>query len=289
MSAIESSAFLSSSVTQYDCAKYEKLIAQDFERHQDFVDIDVFMERVLHIPGNWEELWGRTVGQIKRDPGFSMTLWEYTRLCGTRGVPEQKFYKHLVDMANTILNIYEPSDGAKPQIPLRYPRNDRCGTVKDPSPEPAAVHRKSLSHLYLDEHKEKQLQPSNMMWAQPLQALEVKPGDNTLVDGSCMPRLKLKVNGESVDTSRGVLLKLSGNRTRSTREPYPRFHAVTVPEEGSPGHLPVWSSLSSSTCSLSEATRGRALRVKQEGGEGGSQVDSGRSTTRNETRTAADR
>ena len=193
---------------KYDCAKYEQYIVQDFERHRVFVDIDVFMKHVLRVPEGWRELWGETIGQIKRNKNFAKARVDYTGLCDTRGVEEQKFYKPLVGMTNAILGICTLSDAVAPRTPQRYlrndPRNVLCGKMKDLRPDIVAVHRTSLSHIYPDERQEKQLHFSNLTWAQPLQVLEVKPWDNALVDGSCMPRLK--VNGELVGTFHGMLL-----------------------------------------------------------------------------------
>jgi len=231
---------------KYNCDKYEQYIAQDFERHRVFVDIDVFMKHVLHVPENWEELWGRTIRQIKRDRDFAKAIWDYTRHCGTQGVQEQTFYQPLVHIANTILKISSSSssDLTKPLTPQRYlrndPRNVSCGMMNDLSPDLVAVHQESLDSFQPDEKVEDKLQFSNITWAQPLQVLEVKPWDNALVDGSCMPMLK--ADGESVGASRDVLVKLIGNRARPTREPCPRLHAITASEEkdSSSGYLPIW-------------------------------------------------
>ena len=194
---------------KYNREKYEQYIAQDFERHRVFVDIDVFMKHVLHVPDNWEELWGRTIRQIKRDRDFAKAIWDYTRQCGTQGVQEVTFYNPLVHIANTILKISESSssDFTKPLTPQRYlrndPRNIQCGMMKDLSPDLVAVHQESLKSFQPDEKDENKLQRSNITWAQPLQVLEVKPWDSALVDGSCMSMLK--VNGELAGASRGVL------------------------------------------------------------------------------------
>ena len=219
--------------TKYNSRKYEQYIIEDFERHRVFVDIDVIMKHVLRVPDNWEELWGPTIRRIKRTRSFSQAFWGYVRLCGTHGVREERFYKPLVDMTNAILNISESSDHTKPRTPQRYLRNDpmdvHCGVMKNLCPDVVAVHNERFNALQPDEKVDKQLHFSSLTWAQPLQVLEVKPSDNALVDGSCMPRLK--VDGESINTSRGVLLKLTENRTRSARPPRARSHAVTAPEE----------------------------------------------------------
>jgi hypothetical protein len=66
--------------------------------------------------------------------------------------------------------------------------------MKDLSPDVVAVHGGFLPHMRSSERNEACLKELNLTWAQPLQALEIKPWDSALVDGSCMPRLK--VNGE---------------------------------------------------------------------------------------------
>ena len=188
-----------------DSDKYEQYIVQDFERHRVFVDIDVFMKHVLHVPENWKELWGRTIRRIKRDRVFSTAHWDYSRQCGTQGVQEWRFYKPLVDMGNAILDFSKssPDDSVKPQTTQRYLRNDPrrvlCGVMNELSPDVVAVHNGFLPHIRPEEDDEGCLRESNLSWAQPLQALEVKPWDSALVDGSCMPRLK--VNGERTTTS----------------------------------------------------------------------------------------
>ena len=191
---------------KYDSAKYEEYIVQDFERHRVFVDIDVFMKHVLHVPKNWKQLWGPTIRAIKRNGVFSAAHWDYSRQCGTQGVQEWRFYKPLVDMGNTILDLAESSsnNSVKPETSQRYLRNDPrkvlCGVMTELSPDVVAVHDGFLPHIRSEERDEGCLKTSNLTWAQPLQALEVKPWDSALVDGSCMPRLK--VNGESNDLLR---------------------------------------------------------------------------------------
>ena len=223
--------------TKYDCAKYEQYIVQDFERHRVFVDIDVFMTNVLHVPEDWKKLWGGTINEIKRSPVFVDALFKYIGVCETHGAREQLFYRPLVDVANAIFDFCElpsSSDDVKPRTPQRYLINDPNtvlgGVVNDLRPDLVAVHQDSLLHINKDEGRDAQLHISNMTWAQALQVLEVKPWDNALVDGACIPRLK--ANGESVDASCNMLLKLTGSRTRSAREPRPRLHTVTVPGEG---------------------------------------------------------
>jgi len=219
--------------TKYDSDKYEEYIVQDFERHRVFVDIDVFMNVILHIPEDWEDLWKGCIEKIKRDSKFANAALKYTGLCDAQGGLEEVFYEPLVGMANAILNFCE-SSGITPRTPQRYLRNDPSpvlgGMIKQLRPDVVAVHHDSFSHLGQHDREQAEVGLSSITWAHPLQVLEVKPWDNALVDGACMPRLKL--NGESADTSRGVLSKLTGYRTRPTGEPRTRLHAVTVPKAG---------------------------------------------------------
>jgi len=196
---------------KYDSSKYEEYIVQDFERHRVFVDIDVFMKHVLHVPDNWKDLWGETIRQIERDAAFSISYMDYSIQCSTSGAEETRFYKPLVDMTNAILDFSanrSENESVKPKTPQRYlrndPRNVLCGVMNDLSPDIIAVHDEFLPKMRLGELGEWHLKKTNLTWAQPLQALEVKPSDGALVDGSCMPRLK--VNGEHVATSRDDIL-----------------------------------------------------------------------------------
>ena len=186
---------------KYSSEKYGQYIVQDFERHRVFVDIDVFMENVLHVPGDWREEWGEAIAKIKRNRTFMTALTHYIDQCNTSGAPERDFYRPLVNTANAILDFSEssPYKCIKPQTPQCYIVNDpkkiRCGVINNLSPDIVAVHRDFLPHL--DDEQGLAKKPT-MTWAHPLQVLEVKPWDNALVDGSCMPRLM--VNGKRAKT-----------------------------------------------------------------------------------------
>ena len=191
---------------KYDSAKYERYISQDFERHRVFIDIDVFMTHVLHVPEDWKKQWGSTIKEIKRDSTFLTAHSDYDHRCGVHGIKEREFYQPLVDMGNAILGVTDsPSsdDCVKPRTRQRYLRNDPRkvlgGVMNDLSPDLVAVHEGFTAHISLEESDKNCLETSNLTWAQPLQVLEVKPWDNALTDGSCMPRLK--VNGERATTS----------------------------------------------------------------------------------------
>ena len=181
-------------------SKYEEYIIQDFERHRVFVDIDVFMKHILNVPDDWKEQWGRTIRRIKHDGNFSIAYLEYSHECEIPGAGEARFYKPLVDMANIILDFSSKAqdESVMPRTPQRYIRNDPRkvgnGVIKELTPDIVAVHDELLADTRPEELGKWNLERSNLTWAQPLQVLEVKPSDGALIDGSCMPRLK--VNGE---------------------------------------------------------------------------------------------
>ena len=182
---------------KHPSSKYEQYIAQDYDRHRVFIDNEVFMRCVLHVPDNWRELWGSTIEKVKNYQLFSDAHKLYTGLCETPSVLEAALYQPLVKMANAIFHVTdspEADESVKPRTPLRYLRNDPGrlfgGIMPELSPDIVAVHKDFLSHLSQDEREAHQLKESRLTWAQPLQMLEVKPSGNTLISGSCMPRLK---------------------------------------------------------------------------------------------------
>jgi hypothetical protein len=173
---------------------------QDFNRHRVFVDMEVFMKHVLHVPGDWEELWGPTIEAIKNDQTFRHSLSAYLLCCDSPSVTEPKFYDPLVDTVNAIFSVTQSSndEAVKPRTKLRYLRTDRKGIVGGIMPplypDITAVHAEFLNHIPPQADGAGQLGGSTLTWAQPLQVLEVKPWNSALIDGSYMPRLT--ANGE---------------------------------------------------------------------------------------------
>ena len=191
---------------EYYSTAYDQYIVRDFEHYRVFVDIDVFMKHVLHVPENWKELWGPIIKRIKCDSVFLTALCDYSRRCGTQEVQEQIFYKPLVDMGNVILSFSEPSsdDTIKPQISQRHLTNDPKRVMKNLPPDIVAVRDGFLLHILSGEDEEWRLEDPNLTPAQPFQMQEAKPQCDALVDGSCMPRLK--VDGKSATGSRDNIL-----------------------------------------------------------------------------------
>jgi len=195
--------------TTDDSAEHDQYIAQDFKRHRVFVDIDVFMENVLHVPKNWKELWGPTINDIKHNEKFSSPHRKYTSMCGARGLLEQQLYEPLVEMENAILGLSKSivDKSVKAQTPQRYLRNDPKqvfgGVMSNLKPDVVVVRHNFLHHIGSGETAEQRLKEANLSWAQPLQVLEVKPCDNALFDGSYMPRLKVGSEFTKISLSGG--------------------------------------------------------------------------------------
>lgn len=190
-------------VEKYDRNDYRQYLVEDFERHRVFVDIEVFMKHVLHVPDDWKTKWGPTIERIKVNGPFSALHMEYCAECDIHGTQEKNFYRPLMGMGNAILDVASkspPEEFARPRIRQRYLINDPNkifgGIMNEANltPDLVAVHNDSLLHLLPEERRTGFLNGSNLTWAQPLQVLEVKPFDSALIDGSFMPRLK--VNGK---------------------------------------------------------------------------------------------
>ena len=220
---------------KFSSAKWEEYIIQDFESRRVFVDIEVFMKHVLHVPDNWMETWGRAIRGIKRNDLFANAHMEYTNQCKVRGNQEKEFYKPLVDMANVIVKLSSgsPSSSVRPLTPLHYLRNDPKrifhGIMNELSPDVVAVHDHFFSDLSSGEKDQKSLVTTNLTWAHPLHEFEVKPYDAALVDGSHM--LRLKVGSKHEITFLNEVLWLTMGRPRSTRRPCSASDAITVLEE----------------------------------------------------------
>ena len=208
---------------KYCSATYEQYLIQELEHHRVFVDMDVFMKYVLHVPDNWEELWGPTIERIKREIPFSFAHWDFTGKCDDQESLEEDLYGPLVEMNNAILDVCESStdDSVKPAFGVRYltnePKKILQGKMNNLSPDVVAVHKDFLPFLNPREQNKLCLSKTNLTWAHPLQTLEVKPFDAALVDGSHMPRLK--VDGKPAATFGGRTVLLTRNRTRPTKRP----------------------------------------------------------------------
>ena len=177
-------------VERYKREDYDGYIREDLQSRV-FVDFEVFMKHVLHVPDDWKTLWGQAIRAVKGDPDFKAHLEEYRRHCDNSSAQEVSFYKPLVDTANAVLDVLsrpEFSDISS-GIPQYY-----C--VNDPKKIRGGVFSKTgLSPDLVALHED--CRPSgeeSLHWANPLHILEVKPFDGALCDGNSMPILV--VNGE---------------------------------------------------------------------------------------------
>ena len=144
---------------RYDEGKFREYIVRDFERRRVFVDIKTFMERVLHVPGDWRKAWRRTIRRTKSDTDFSAVRRAYTRHCTNKDFLEEDLYGPLVAMTNYISKLSKPSSiGSEITRTQCYLRNDRCGILGGVTnvlmPDIVAIHARFLPKLNSEERKE---------------------------------------------------------------------------------------------------------------------------------------
>jgi len=159
---------------EYDCEEDEESdrVEYDDEEHvrkdlrrRVFVDYDVFMKYVLHVPEDWETKWRPPLDVVKADANFNKYYENYCGLCGGNGALEQKnFYPPLTEMANAVLDVVVSQSDF-----------DNIPNIDKNHPRPGPDANKSL-------HR-----------ANPLHVFDVKPRYIVLCDGRDMPRLV--VNG----------------------------------------------------------------------------------------------
>jgi len=148
-------------------------------RRRVFVDYEVFMKYVLHVPEDWETKWRPALDAVKADANFKKYYENYCGLCGGNGALEQKnSYPPLVETANAVLDVVSRSNFNNILSETRrcYRVGGGVMDIDENHPRPGPDADKSL-------HR-----------ANPLHVLEVKPYDNVICDGKNMPRLV--VNGK---------------------------------------------------------------------------------------------
>ena len=171
-------------IDRYDRAEYEDYIREDLSCRV-FVDYEVFMKRVLHVPDDWKTQWSRAIKAIKADAEFKEYHGEYCKLCEENGGHERNFYPALVGTANAILGVLARSRFRG--IPLE---KRQYYYVSDPVHLNGGVMSLSPDLVLLHENRAVPDETNKTLhWANPLQVLEVKPYDNALCDGRYMPRL----------------------------------------------------------------------------------------------------
>ena len=171
-------------------ADYEEYIREDLNSRV-FVDFEVFLKTVLHVPEDWKTKWKPAIDAVKVDARFKENHETYCELCEKGGTLEEDFYPSLMGMANAALSVLSrtPFEGIPAERRQYYHVNNpdvlKGGVMKKHGLSP------DLILLHKDRPGDEEQVPH---WANPLHILEVKPFDNALCEGKYMPRLV--VDGE---------------------------------------------------------------------------------------------
>ena len=174
-------------VGKYDCADYEDYIREDLGSRV-FVDFEVFMKRVLHVPEDWKTKWRPAIDAVKADAKFNQHHKKYCDLCEKTGTLEEHFYPDLTATANAVLGVLSESNfegipsGERQYYHVNNPTHLKGGVMD----------KKGLSPDVIVLHKDRRMpspEASTVHWTNPLHILEVKPYDSAVSDGTKIPRL----------------------------------------------------------------------------------------------------
>ena len=163
-------------VDQYDGTEYEEHIRGELSCRV-FVDYEVFMKRVLHVPDDWKTRWGPAIEAIKADAEFNEQHKNYCRLCEGNDTLEERLYPALTETENAILGVVSRSNfkdipsGRRQYYYVSDPEHLKGGMMNKNRVLPQCEVNK-MPH-----------------WENPLHVLELKPYGNTLCDGKNIPRL----------------------------------------------------------------------------------------------------
>ena len=168
----------------YKREDYEDYIREDLSSRV-FVDFEVFMKSVLHVPADWKTQWGPVIEAVKADQEFREHHEGYCRQCDKSGSPEKSFYDPLRNTANAVLRVLSRSSSDDD------PGNPQYYHVNDPKKlQGGVINRVNLSPDLVVLHDD--CQPSRaegLHWANALHVLEVKPYDGAICDGANIPGL----------------------------------------------------------------------------------------------------
>ena len=181
-------------VDKYDCADYEDYIREDLGSRV-FVDFEVFMKHVLHVPDGWREKWGSAIDEVKRDKTFKEHHKKYFDLCKKTNTLEEEFYPDLVETANAVLNVVsQPKFEDIPSGKHHYYHINHPGHLRG-----GVMDKKGLSPDLVLLHSDLPRPDPGVdlvHWSNPLHILEVKPSGTAVCEGEGMP--KLVVDGKHV-------------------------------------------------------------------------------------------
>ena len=163
---------------------YEEYVREDL-RCRVFVDYEVFIKYVLHVPADWKTKWGPALDAVKADAKFKEHHENYCGLCDGQGAREENFYPPLVDTANAVLDVISRSNFDDiPSEQRQYYRVNHLNHIMG-----GVMNKKNLSPDLVLLDKNFPNTNKSLHWANPLHVLEVKPHDNAICDGKNMPRL----------------------------------------------------------------------------------------------------
>ena len=169
---------------RYKCDEYEEYVREDL-KSRIFVDFEVFMKSVLHVPDAWKSRWGSMIKAVKDNSEFRELLKMYRKVCDTPGPHETDFYKPLMEIANKVLDLlseceFDTHSGIDQRYHVNDPKVLRGGVFNKVGLIPDLV--------VLHEGRKPGGKPG-LHWANPLHILEVKPYDNALCEGTDTARL----------------------------------------------------------------------------------------------------
>jgi len=175
-------------VDQYDGTEYEEHIRGELSCRV-FVDYEVFMKRVLHVPDDWKTRWKEAIEAVKADAEFDEQHKNYCRLCEGNGTLEEKLYPALTETANAVLGVVARSNfkdipsGRRQYYYVSDPEHLKGGVMnkKNLSPDVVLLHKNRVLP-----QREVNKTPH---WVNPLHVLEVNPYGSTLCDGKSIPGL----------------------------------------------------------------------------------------------------
>ena len=202
-----------------------------------FVDFEVFLKAVLHVPHDWRTLWGPAIEAVKADEKFIGHHEKYYGLCGKRGTVAMSSYAPLTETANAVIDVLYRNEfggisGSLQHSHVNDPKRLQGGVMnwanlspnlvvlhKDcTAPEDSKTKDKKSNNTNNTRTKDpgpedtnpgdirpkdarpKDIKPSGgLHWANALHILEVKPYDSAICDGTTIPRLI--VDGQHVSSS----------------------------------------------------------------------------------------
>ena len=172
---------------KHDYGYYEDHIRRDLDCRV-FVDFEVFMKRVLHVPDDWRTRWGPAIDAVKADAKFNKQHERYCALCEEGGTLEKELSADLTETANAVLEVLSRSDFKG--IPLEERQHYR---VSDSTHlEGGVMEKENLSPdlILLNEDRSVPCpkKTKSARRVNPLHTLDVNPRGNALCDGRNIPR-----------------------------------------------------------------------------------------------------